>query len=71
MPEPAIFVHVPDLMHLCIRSVRKAEATNDAELMDAVVSVRSALIPHLNKIHANLPGELRPHYNVVLNRGGS
>lgn len=57
-------------MHLCIRSVRRAEANNDTELMNAVVSVRSALIPHLNKLHANLPAELRPHYDVVLRKGG-
>lgn len=70
MPDP-IFVHVPDLVHLCLRAVNKATKTADAELMDAAVSVRSALMPHLNKLHYHLPAELRQHYDLVLKKGGS
>lgn len=70
MPDP-IFVHVPDLVHLCLRAVNKAGKTADTELMDAAVSVRSALMPHLNKIHHQLPAELRRHYDLVLKKGGA
>lgn len=70
MVRDGIFVNVADMMSLCVKAVRRAEATEDKELSDAVQSVRSYLILHLNKLHIHLPPELEKAYQVLIRRGG-
>lgn len=65
-----IFVNVADMMSLCIKAVKRADSTQDQELSDAIVSVRSFLVLHLNKLHVHMPAELEHHYQTLLRRGG-
>lgn len=64
--EDGVHVVVPDMIGLCASALTIAAKTGDQQLHDSAVSVRSALVLHLNERYAVLPEELRPHYRRVM-----
>lgn len=61
-----VYVVVPDMIGLCANALLIAERTEDTSLHDSAVSVRSALVLHLDKRFATLPEAIRPYYNRVI-----
>lgn len=64
--QAEIFVNVVDMVDACTRGIAKAAEIGDPLLESASRSVMSAIVFHLGKRHANLPGELRSNYDYLL-----
>lgn len=63
--EGGIFVNVVDMIDLCTASLVVAERNHDTKLEAAARSVMSALMLHVGSRHAELPPELRKHYDYL------
>lgn len=61
-----VHVVVPDMIGLCANALLIAQRKKDTRLHDAAVSVRSALVLHLDQRYAVLPEEIRRHYTYVI-----
>lgn len=61
-----VFVNVVDMIDLCTSAKLRAARTHDERLMNAAVSLMSALVLHLGSRHAAIPAALRDHYNYLM-----
>lgn len=63
-----IFVNVVEQLDRCTRALDFAQKHEIKELEDAAVSVLSALMLVIGKRRAYIPEELRPHYNLLMEK---
>ena len=63
-----VLVNVVEMLDRCTRALDYAHKHDRKDLEDAAVSILSALVLVLGKRRAYIPEQLRPHYNLLMEK---